>query len=326
MMMYLQVAAGFVLLLGGADIMVRGAVALARRMNISTLVIGMTVIAFGTSAPEMLVSLDAAMSGSSAMALGNIIGSNIANMLLIVGAAALIAPISIKPHALMRDGLTLMGASLIFGWFCWLDVIGFWKGALLFAMLVLFIFNAYWREARERSDASEILAHEVEEFQDLKGGPAILVAALVAGLGAVVFGADLLVAGGVSMARHFGVSDEVIGLTVLAIGTSLPELAASVVAAFRGHADVALGNVVGSNLFNTLGVTGIVAMVLPLEVPNQLMGFDLWVMLGVTLIMVPFLIGGKRLGRPVAGGFLLAYAAYILAQSYGLGQIIPAIG
>ncbi len=150
--------------------------------------------------------------------------------------------------------------------------------------------------------------------------------AILAGLAGVVFGADLLVDGGVEMAKTFGIADEVIGLTVLAIGTSLPELAASVVAAMRGHTDVALGNVVGSNLFNILAVVGAVALVMPLEVPQQLLDFDLWLMLGVTVLMLPYLIGGWRLGRSVAVSFLVGYAAYVSAQAYGVAQLMALFG
>ncbi len=324
-MMYLKVLLGFVFLLGSADILVRGAVGLARRMEIPPIIIGMTIIAFGTSAPELLVSMDAAIAGSSGMALGNVVGSNIANMLMIVGVAALLKPISIKPYALMRDGMVLLGSSLLFGWFCWLGTIEAWQGGVLLVILFVFLARAYWRDSHDGGVSAEIHIEEVKEFEGLKTLWSIWMA-ILAGLAGVVFGADLLVDGGVEMAKTFGIADEVIGLTVLAIGTSLPELAASVVAAMRGHTDVALGNVVGSNLFNILAVVGAVALVMPLEVPQQLLDFDLWLMLGVTVLMLPYLIGGWRLGRSVAVSFLIGYAAYVSAQAYGVAQLMALFG
>jgi cation:H+ antiporter len=269
--------------------------------------------------------MDAAIAGSSGMALGNVVGSNMANMLMIVGVAALLKPISIKPYALMRDGMVLLGSSLLFGWFCWMGTIEAWQGGVLLVILFVFLARAYWRDSHDGGVSAEIHIEEVKEFEGLKTLWSIWMA-ILAGLAGVVFGADLLVDGGVEMAKTFGIADEVIGLTVLAIGTSLPELAASVVAAMRGHTDVALGNVVGSNLFNILAVGGAVALVMPLEVPQQLLDFDLWLMLGVTVLMLPYLIGGWRLGRSVAVSFLVGYAAYVSAQVYGVAQLMALFG
>jgi len=324
-MMYVKVLFGFIFLLGSADILVRGAVGLARRLEISPLVIGMTIIAFGTSAPELLVSLDAALAGSSAMAIGNVVGSNMANMLLILGAAAVLKPISTKPLALMRDGMVLLASSLLFAWFCWNGTIGRGQGIILLLVLIVFLVRAYWRDSRNGGVSAEIHLEEVKEFEGLKS-LYVIWAALLAGLAGVVFGADLLVDGGVEMARVHGISEEVIGLTVLAIGTSLPELAASVVAALRGHADVALGNVVGSNLFNILAVIGAVTVVTPIEVPRQILDFDLWLMLGVTVLILPYLMGGWSLKRPVAIVFLTGYAAYVFAQAYGVETLMGVFG
>jgi cation:H+ antiporter len=321
-MMYLQIIAGFVFLLGGADILVRGAVGLAKHWNVSPLVIGMTIIAFGTSAPEFLVSMDAALAGSSAMALGNVVGSNVANMLLILGVTAILKPISVAPYSMMRDGLMLLFGSLLFGWFVFVGDVGIPEGCVLLALFAFFIGHACWSETHGAASASDIYIHEVEEYEDIKGSLRVMWMLLLAGLAGVIFGADQLVKGGVEAARSFGVAEEVIGLTILAFGTSLPELAASVVAAMRGHTDVALGNVVGSNMFNTLAVVGGVAVITPLHVPAQIVGFDLWVMLGVTVLLLPYLIGGWRLTRPVAIVFLLGYAAYVMVQVTGAPNLI----
>jgi len=320
--MYVQIVAGFVFLLGGADILVRGAVGLARKMNVSTLLIGMTIIAFGTSAPEFLVSMDAALAGSSAMALGNVIGSNMANILLILGVAAMLKPISVKPYALLRDSLMLLVGSLLFVWFVVRGDIGIWQGAVLLALFTFFIGNSYWRETHGATTAADIYIHEAEEYEDLGESMWRIWMLLLAGLAGVIIGADQLVKGGVEAARTLGIAEEVIGLTVLAIGTSLPELAASVMAALRGHADVALGNVVGSNMFNTLAVVGGVAVLTPLDAPDQIRDFDLWVMLGVTVLAMPYLIGGWRLTRPVAIVFMIAYGAYVAVQAYGVDNLI----
>lgn len=324
-MMYLKILLGFVFLLGSAEILVRGAVGLARRLQISPLVIGMTIIAFGTSAPELMVSMDAALAGSSAMAIGNVVGSNLANMLLILGAAALFMPISIKPYALMGEGLMLLGGSVLFSWFCWVGAIGFWQGALLLVLLVALLGRTYIRESREGGVSAEIHAEEVKDFEGLTSLTSIWLA-LLAGLAGVVFGADLLVEGGVELARIHGVAEEVIGLTVLAFGTSLPELAASVVAAMRGHTEVALGNVVGSNLFNVLAVIGSVAMITPLDAPQQIIDFDLWLMLGVTVALMPFLMGAWQIKRSTAIVFLSVYGAYVFAQAYGVSAVLEILG
>lgn len=321
-MMYVQLIAGFVFLLGGADILVRGAVGLARKMNVSPLLIGMTIIAFGTSAPEFLVSMDAALAGSSAMALGNVIGSNMANILLILGVAGVLRPISIKPYALLRDGLMLLAGSLLFGWFVIRADIDAWQGAVMLVLFLLFIGNSYWRETHGSTTAADIYIHEAEEFAGMDASIWRIWMLILAGLAGVIFGADQLVKGGVEAARTFGISEEVIGLTVLAIGTSLPELAASVMAALRGHTDVALGNVIGSNMFNTLVVVGGVAVVTPLAAPDQIKDFDLLVMIAVTMLAMPWLVGGLRLTRPIAVTFLIAYGAYIAVQAYGVGNLV----
>jgi len=319
--MYLMVLAGFVCLLGGADILVRGAVALAQRLNISPLIIGMTVIAFGTSAPEFLVSLRAAMADASAMAIGNVVGSNVANILLILGAAALVSPIKLKRFAMVRDGMILLVGSLLFSWFCWTGEIDFMKGGVLLVLFLAFMLTTYIRESRNIKSGATADEGELEDFKGLEKSLWLTWMALIAGLAGVLFGSELLVDGGISVARHHGVSEEVIGLTILAIGTSLPELAASVMAAFRGHADVALGNVVGSNLFNMLAVVGGVAVILPLGVPEQIQNFDLWLMLAMTVLLLPFILLGWRLTRPVASLFLILYTGYVAIQTIGVSEV-----
>ncbi|MDP6602933.1 MAG: calcium/sodium antiporter [Rhodospirillales bacterium] len=319
-MMYLQLIAGFVFLLGGAELLVRGSVAAAKLLGISPLVIGMTIIALGTSLPELVVSANAVLAGAVSMAVGNVVGSNIANVLLILGASAVVMPLAVTGKAFVYEGAAMIAGSVAFAAIALTGVIGFWSGFGLFAAFLAFLFHSYWRELKDR-DAAAIHVMEVDELAGLPSTLPLAVLVLVLGLVGVLFGAKVLVAGGIEAARAFGVAEEVIGLTVIAIGTSLPELAASAVAAYRGHGEVALGNILGSNLFNLMCVAGVVAMITPLAVPDQIVQFDLWVMLATTILVVPFLVG-RRLGRGAAIVLLAAYAAYIAAQSYGVADIL----
>ena len=308
-MMYVQLFAGFVLLLGGAEFMVRGAVALARRLGISPLVIGMTVIAFGTSAPELVVCVNAALSGAPGIALGNVIGSNTANILLILGAAGVLMPVAAGARGLTGDGWVLVGGSVLFAALCWPATLGPVAGGVLLATFFAFLWYSYRRQAG--GGAAQSPLGQSAEVRGWRRSTLLTWAALLGGIAGVVLGADLLVEGGVAVARTMGVPEEIIGLTLIAIGTSLPELAASVVAALRGHAEVVLGNVIGSNLFNLLGVAGTTALVAPLPVADQIRGFDIWVMLAATAVLFVVLLGKWRIGRPLAALFLVAYVAYI---------------
>ncbi|GAB6051526.1 calcium/sodium antiporter [Magnetospira thiophila] len=312
-MTYLLIALGFVLLLGGAEVMVRGSVAVARKLGISTLVIGMTVVAFGTSAPELVVSLQASLSGFGGMALGNLVGSNIANVLLILGAAAILKPIATGHGTMLRDGTVLVLGTILFTGLVLLREIDIFGGAVLLVAFAIFL--RITLKGDKDDGLGESLVEEVEEMGQFKGPILLAWLMMIAGLGALLYGADLLVEGGTILARQFGVSEEVIGLTVIAFGTSLPELAASVVAAVRGHSDLALGNVVGSNLFNILGIAGIVAVVSPIPVPDQIFYFDIWVMLGATLLMLPFALTSREFSRLEAAIFLVGYGGYVVAQA-----------
>ncbi|WNK00948.1 calcium/sodium antiporter [Thalassospiraceae bacterium LMO-JJ14] len=325
MMMYLQVIGGFVILVIAAEAMVRGAVILAEKMGISAMVIGMTVVAFGTSAPELMVSLQASLNGSTGLALGNIVGSNIANVWLILGASCLVTPILVRPDAMKRDVILLMGGSLLFTGFCLEGELSILAGLVLLVVFAAFLGFSYFRE---KADPVVMKEHE-EELEELeKGLPKsvpLAIAATVIGIAGLAFGADMLVAGGSEIARSFGVSEEVIGLTLFAFGTSLPELAASVVAAYRGHPDVAIGNVVGSNIFNMMLVGGIVSLVTPIPVPGQVLSFDIWVMLIATLMLLPVLLGWMKLDRKYAFLFFVIYIGYVGAQAYGVERLLAAI-
>lgn len=325
MIMYIQVLAGFVILVGAAEILVRGAVSLADRFGVSPLVIGMTVVAVGTSAPELVVSLDAIYAGASGLAIGNIVGSNIANVLLILGATCLFKPIVEHPGSSPMDGWILMGGSILFMGLCLYGDLGVLAGSILLVAFFGFLAASYWRDSHD-PEATEEAENEIG---DLQGTPKPLYIALimvVAGLLGLGFGADLLVDGGVEVARIFGVSEEVIGLTLFALGTSLPELAASLVAAFRGHPAVAIGNVIGSNLFNILGIGGVIGLVAVVPIPAQILSFDLWVMVISTAVLFPVLVMNCRVPRITGVCLLIGYVAYVSAQAYGVENAMALLG
>lgn len=325
MVMYLQVIGGFIILVVAAEAMVRGAVVIADRMGISPMVIGMTVVAFGTSAPELVVSLDASLSGAPGLAIGNIVGSNIANIWLILGASCLVTPILAKPDTMRRDLILLVGGSFLFMGLIVQGELGFMAGVILLVVFAGFIAASYFRGETDPEFARE-QAEEIEELESgfIKNVPVAIVAAVVGIIG-LAFGADMLVEGGSEIARSFGVSEEVIGLTLFAFGTSLPELAASVVAAYRGHPDVAIGNVIGSNVFNMLLVGGVIAVVTPVPVGSQVLQFDIWVMIVATVMLLPILLGGIKLTRGIAAVFFALYIGYVALQAYGVERALAAI-
>ena len=321
---WLYVAGGLVLLFFGGEALVRGAVSMARRLGVSPLVISLSVVALGTSAPEMVVALDAALDGHTDVAIGNVVGSNIANTLLILGVAGLIAPIVCDVSTIRRDGLAVALASLVFVALAWVGELRAWSGAVLLLLLITYLGLSYWRDRR---NAAAQRAH-AEEVEEIGGRPMTLaVAALVSltGLILLAFGAEFLVTGAVDIARHFGVSETVIGLTLVAFGTSLPELATCAIAAFHRHADVALGNILGSNMFNILGIMGVVTIVTPVPVPPQIMGFDVWFMLGASVLVLPLMLTGGRLNRLESTGLVALYLSYIGIQFYGVERLLDLI-
>ena len=325
MIMYIQVLAGFVLLVGAAEILVRGAVSLADRFGISPLVIGMTVVAIGTSAPELVVSLNAVFEGSSGLAIGNLVGSNTANVLLIFGATCLLKPIVEHPGSSRLDGWVLIGGSALFIGLCLYGDLGQLAGVILLFAFFGFLAASYRRDSHDPA-AIEEKAQEVEDFQGEHKPLYVALLMIVAGLVGLGYGADLLVQGGVQIARIYGVSEEVIGLTLFALGTSLPELATCLVAAFRGKPAVAIGNVIGSNLFNLLGVGGVLGLVANIPVPGQILSFDLWIMFGATAVFFPVLVLGWRVPRVTGAVLLLCYIGYVSIQAYGVENTMALLG
>lgn len=278
----------------------RGAVAVAERLRVSPIVIGVTLVGFGTSVPELLTSVQAARAGSAGIAVGNVVGSNIANILLILGMAAAIRPIAVGGAAFRRDGTVLALATLLCLAIVLSGSLGRVSGLILLAGLAGYVAYAI------RTGA----AVETEPSPTLPRMP-VAVVTFVGGLLITLLAARALVTGAVSIAADWGISETIIGLTIVAIGTSMPELVTSVVAARRGQADLAFGNIVGSNIFNILGILGITAAVSPLQVPSAIAGLDIWVMLAATLALVIAAITGWRISRGEGAVFVAAYAAYL---------------
>lgn len=304
---------GLVILVVGADVLVRGASRLALGFGVAPLVVGLTIVAFGTSAPEFAVSLQTSLQGSGAIALGNVIGSNIFNILAILGLCSLIVPQGVDRKLVRFDIPLMMGASVGVLLLSRGGVMVRWQGALLLGALLLYTGNTWWQG--RKAGVSEG-AGEVEELAH--GGPAILekrwaqVLALVLGLLMLVGGSQLLVNAAVTLARSFGVSELMIGLTIIAAGTSLPELATSAMASYRGERDIAVGNVIGSNIFNLLGVLGVTILASPtaLIIPEQALRVDLPVMVGAALLTLPLARTGYRFSRVEGAVLLIAFLAY----------------
>ncbi len=313
-MAYLLLLAGLVLLLAGGELLVRGAVTVAERFQVSPLLIGLTLVGFGTSTPELVASLGAALSGAPGLAMGNVVGSNIANILLVLGIGAAIQPFATQPAAFRRDGPVLLGASLLLALVCLTGGIGRLLGGLFLLLLLAYTMATYLAERRDRDPAAALHVAEAERVAPVPRALPLALGATLGGLAGVVVGADLLVEGAIELARRLGVSDAVIGLTVVAVGTSLPELATTVVASLRRHGDVAFGNIIGSNLFNTLGILGVTALVRPLAVPLSIARFDVWVMLAVAIVGVGFAVTGWRVNRIEGCLLLLAYVVYLLVM------------
>jgi cation:H+ antiporter len=307
----LLVAGGLVLLALGGELLVRGAVGMATRLGISPLLAGLTIVGFGTSTPELATSVQAALAGSPGIAIGNVVGSNIANILFILGVSAVILPLSVNPAAFTRDSIALGGSAVLCTGAVLTGVIGPLIGIVLLACLVGYVWWAYKSESAAPCPEGERHEHEAADVPvPPNSGPLVLGGMIVAGLAAAIFGAGFLVDGAVVLASAAGVSESVIGLTVVAVGTSLPELIACIVAVMRKHEDVALGNIVGSNIYNILGILGITALIQPIEAPAEIAAFDIWVMLGVTALLIVQLRSGWRLSR-VEGALLVAlYIGY----------------
>ena len=309
----IQVVGGLVMLLVFADFLVRGAVGLARIAGLSPLIIGLTVVAFGTSAPEFVTALAATLNNSPGMATGNIVGSNIANILLILGVAALMRPIFCTRQIIGRDGVAVLASAAIFTALAFTNEFSRLSGVVLLACLFAYILLTY-RHERAAQNGKGLHALEAEEISGAPQKIYVALALLIAGIVGIAVGADQLVSGATRIARDLGVSDTLIGLTLVAIGTSLPELATVIMASLRQHGDVALGNVLGSNIFNVLAIAGGVSVISPIAVPPEILHFDIWAMLFVSLLLLPLMISDRRISRPEGGLLISLYVLYLAVQ------------
>ena len=310
-MVWITCALGLMILLLAGDLLVRGAVNVSLRLGVPALIVSLTIVAFGTSAPELLISVKAVLAGAPGLAMGNVVGSNTANILLVLGVPALISRLHTANYDTRKDYVTMIAVTLFFIALCFTAPLTWWHGLALLAVMVAIL----WRQAREA------LAHRREhraQEADVEGAdPSMagwkIAAFLILGLIGLPLGAGLFVDSAVEIAERFGVSDSVIGLTLVALGTSLPELATTVMAAIRRQADVALGNVIGSNIFNLLGIIGITALIGPIPVVWPFLAFDLWAMLGASLLLVPFVFSNKlELTRRWGFALTTLYVAYII--------------
>ena len=311
-MTFLYLALGLIALVAGASLLVRGAAKLAISVGISPLVVGLTVVAFGTSAPETAVSVGAALQGNSDIAVGNVVGSNIFNVLFILGVSALIAPLVIHRQLVRQEVPIMIGTSLLLGVMSLDGRIGHGEAALLLGLLLAYTGFLIVQSRRAGNDAHGVELAEAPAASRWDRHWSVQLLLIAAGLVLLVVGADWLVDSAVEIARALGVSDLVIGLTIVAAGTSLPEVATSIVATIRGERDIAVGNVVGSNTFNILGCLGASGLIAStgLTVSPPLLSFDLWVMLAAAVVCFPIFITGRRIARWEGVLFLLYYAAY----------------
>ena len=316
----LGIVVGLVLLYYGAEFLVGGAASLALNWGVSPLVAGLTVVAYGTSLPELVVSLRAAFSGESGMALGNIVGSNIFNVGIILGLAALIQPIEVRQRVVRFDIPLMLLLSILFAVVLWSGKVERWMGAGFVVLLVLYTVGQIWF-ARRRPAGAEVvetpsgglenlLEVEEPEVPEPSGRPLWDTFLILVGIVLLALGGEALVRGGIGLAEALGISETVIGLTILAAGTSAPELAATVVAALRRHADIAVGNIVGSNVFNILSVVGVASLVHPLQT-GDIQTIDIVAMLGVSFLMLPLAWSGWKLNRWEGALLLCFYGVYL---------------
>lgn len=310
---------GLVLLWLGGEFFIRGSVAVAQRLNVSQLMIGLTLVGFGTSLPELVTSVTAALTGAPGLAVGNVVGSNIANILLILGIGAMLRPVVCRPDAFTRDVTALALATALATGLIVYGQVERWHGAILLGSLIAYIFFVYRHERRDPGPAGRVLAGEAQVAEPASDSVLVASVLVIAGLTGIAGGAWLLVTGATQLAVFWEVSGTFIGLTIVALGTSLPELVVTVVASLRGRADVALGNVIGSNMFNSLAILGATSVVTPIAVPSNLRAFDLTVMVAATLLLIMTAATQMRVRQSEGALFVGAYVGYtILRTSFAL--------
>jgi cation:H+ antiporter len=325
----LALLGGLVFLVVGGELLVRGSVRFAEMMGMSPLLIGLTLVGFGTSTPELVTSVQAAMAGSPGIAVGNIVGSNIANVLLILGLSVMIFPIQVQGNALKRDGTLVVGTAALLAAVSALWMLDRVVGLLFIAMLIGYLAYAYRQEVGVPASSDDHTAaferaqcvEGTVQHMETTGAPAktenralqmaIALGTALVGLGIVIVAGGFFVDGAIRLARSWGISETVIGLTIVAVGTSMPEFVTSVIAAIRKQSDVALGNILGSNIYNILGIGGVTALISPTVVPPEIVRFDNFVMLGVSVALFLFMATGRKLSRPEGAALFAGYILYV---------------
>ncbi|MEP3276001.1 MAG: calcium/sodium antiporter [Stappiaceae bacterium] len=319
MLDYVSLIGGLILLLIAGDVLVRGSVGIAEQLNIPPIVIGLTIVAFGTSAPELVISLRAALNDAPGIALGNVVGSNITNVLLVMGVPALIAQTDCDEKGSFRTAVFMLAITVVFIALCQFSPLTMASGIALLALLTLYLLDNVRASRRARAvhreNASIATTQENHELIDGVEGvphrPGLAILFVFVGLIGLPLGAHFTIEGATALARSWGVTETVIGLTVIALGTSLPELATTLMAIARKQGAVGLGNVIGSNIFNLLAIVGTTAVVVPIAVPAELLRFDVWVMLGVTVLLFLFAWLKVKIGLTIGLALVTAYAIYI---------------
>ena len=313
MMAWLLCALGLVILLLAGDALVKGAVNLSLRVGIPALIVSLTIVAFGTSAPELLIAINSVLDGKPDIAMGNVVGSNTANILLVLGFPAILATLHTSECNTRKTYIFMMLATVLFIALAFTGSFGTWQALVLLAALSYVLFDAFRDAHLHRKDAA---LNAVEDEEEVEGADPDMpwwqiIVFLLLGLVGLPLGADLLVDNASTIAREYGVSETVIGLTLVALGTSLPELATTTMAALRRQADVVLGSVIGSNMFNLLAIVGIAALIGPIPVAPEFLKFDLWVMMGASVLLAPFVFWGWNINRTWGIGLAAAYFGYI---------------
>lgn len=301
---YLYLVLGFIILLYSGELLVKGGVSLSQHLKISTLVVGVTVVSFGTSAPELFVSLKAALSGSPDITIGNVVGSNIANIALVLGFTAILLPLPVRSNSIKYDWPVMMGATLLFCLFIMNYILEFWEGVIFVVLLVSFMI---WTIRKSRKEFCE---YSKDVKQPRISVPLSLLLIVAASLG-LYFGANLLVESAKNIAMDFGVSERVVALTLVAFGTSVPELATSTVAAFKKEMDISVGNIIGSNIFNIFGVLGVTSIIHPIKVSQHIISFDIIWMVSLALLLFLLILPLKR-GKLHRWKGVLLFGIYLL--------------
>ncbi len=305
MLSFIELLVGLAILTVSADLLVRGSVEIAERLHIPPLIVGLTIIAFGTSTPELVVSLKAAFAGSGGIAIGNIVGSNIANILIVLGLPSIIRATTCEASGTTRNFAFMVFITLAFLYLCWDGVLTRTDGFLMLAMFAGFFIDQILCARRARN------AVDREAVEGVPGSIWVAVAFTLAGLVSLPFAARAVVEGAIDVAKMYGVTETAIGVTLVALGTSLPELAATTMAALRGHSAIAIGNAIGSNIFNILAVMGLTATIIPVGVPAEFFEFEIWAMIAATLFLAPFVVFCWPIGRLTGIAMTLAYVLIV---------------